>query len=139
MSARRLLRELRRRAIYNNYRALVDISTAGGYGVLYGPNVPVEGGAPNTTPGAGKIAGTEYLAYSVDATGKAAATLMVQIPSTFSQTAPCIVTATSSGSRGVYGAVSAAGEWDSSAAAPLPIPIKARATAHTNSTQTRSR
>ena len=45
------------------------------------------------------------------ATGKPAATLMVQIPSTFNQTAPCIVTATSSGSRGVYGAVSAAGEW----------------------------
>jgi hydroxybutyrate-dimer hydrolase len=103
--------ELRRRAIYNNYRALVDISTAGGYGVLYGPNVPVEGGAPTTTPGAGKVAGTEYLAYSVDANGRAAATLMVQIPTTFSQTAPCIVTATSSGSRGVYGAVSAAGEW----------------------------
>lgn len=103
--------ELRRRAIYNNYRALVDPTTAGGYGVLYGPNVPVEGGAPNATPGAGKIAGTEYIAYSLDATGKAAATLMVQIPSNFSQSAPCVVTATSSGSRGVYGAVSAAGEW----------------------------
>ena len=103
--------ELRRRAIYNNYRALVDPTTAGGYGVLYGPNVPVEGGSPNVTPGAGKIAGTEYLAYSVDASGKAAATLMVQIPTTFNQSAACIVTATSSGSRGVYGAVSAAGEW----------------------------
>jgi len=103
--------ELRRLAIYTNYRALVDFTTAGGYGVLYGPNVPVEGGAPNTTPGAGKIAGTEYLAYSLDASGRAAATLMVQIPSTFSQTLPCVVTATSSGSRGVYGAVSAAGEW----------------------------
>ncbi len=103
--------ELRRRAIYINYRALVDPTTAGGYGVLYGPNVPVEGGVPNATPGAGKIAGTEYLAYSVDATGKAAATLMVQIPTTFNQSAACIVTATSSGSRGVYGAVSAAGEW----------------------------
>lgn len=104
--------ELRRRAIYNNYRALVDMTTTGGYGVLYGPNVPLDGSAPNTTPGAGKITGNEYVAYSVDpATGRAAATLMVQIPSTFSQTAPCIVTATSSGSRGVYGAVSAAGEW----------------------------
>ena len=104
--------ELRRNAIYNNYRALVDMTTNGGYGVLYWPNVPVEGGAPNTTLGAGKIAGTEYLAYSVDAaTGKAAATLMVQIPTTFNRNAPCIVTATSSGSRGVYGAVSAAGEW----------------------------
>ena len=53
--------------------------------MLYGPNVPLDGGAPNTTPGAGKVAGTEYLAYSVDANGQAAATLMVQIPSTFSQ------------------------------------------------------
>ena len=111
ISAQPTAAELRRRAIYRNYRALVDISTAGGYGVLYGPNVPVDGGAPITTPGAGKVAGTEYLAYSVDASGRALATLMVQIPSTFSQTSPCIVTASSSGSRGVYGAVSAAGEW----------------------------
>ena len=103
--------ELRRLAIYNNYRALVDFTTNGGYGVLYGPNVPVEGGTPNTTPGAGKIAGTEYLAYSLDASGRSAATLMVQIPSTFNPASACIVTATSSGSRGVYGAVSAAGEW----------------------------
>lgn len=112
LSATPTASELRRRAIYNNYRALVDMSTAGGYGVLYGPNVPLDGSAPNATPGAGKIGGTEYLAYSVDATtGKAAATLMVQIPSTFSQSTPCVVSATSSGSRGVYGAVSAAGEW----------------------------
>ena len=103
--------ELRKRAIYNNYRALVDITTNGGYGTLYGPNVPLDGGAPVTTAGAGKIAGTEYLAYSVDATGKALATLMVQIPSTFNQAAACVVTASSSGSRGVYGAVSAAAEW----------------------------
>src|SRR4030095_9930608 len=75
------------------------------------PNVPVEGGTPNTTPGAGKIGGTEYLAYRVDASGRALATLMVQVPSKFSHSAPCIVTATASGSRGVYGAVSAAGEW----------------------------
>ena len=111
LSATPTASELRKRAIHQNYRALVDMTTAGGYGVLFGPNVPVEGGTPNAAPGAGKIAGTEYLAYSVDASGKAAATLMVQIPSTFNQSAACIVTATSSGSRGVYGAVSAAGEW----------------------------
>ena len=111
LSATPTASELRRRAIYNNYRALVDFTTNGGYGVIFGPNVPVAGGAPDPTPGAGKIAGTEYIAYSVDATGKAAATLMVQIPSNFSQSAPCVVTASSSGSRGVYGAVSAAGEW----------------------------
>src|SRR5258706_7193258 len=31
--------ELRRRAIHANYRALADTSPAGGYGVLYGPNI----------------------------------------------------------------------------------------------------
>jgi hydroxybutyrate-dimer hydrolase len=102
--------EIRRRTIYTNYRALVDMTTNGGYGVLYGPNVSLTG-AVNTTPGAGKIAGTEFIAYSLDASGKAAATLMVQVPSTFDTSVPCVVTATSSGSRGVYGAVSAAGEW----------------------------
>ncbi len=101
--------ELRRRAIYTNYRALVDMTTNGGYGVLYGPNVSLAGTA-NAAPGAGKIAGTEYLAFSLDG-GKAAATLMVQVPASFNPAEPCIVTATSSGSRGVYGAVSAAGEW----------------------------
>jgi len=139
LSATPTASELRRRAIYNNYRALVDPTTAGGYGVLYGPNVPVEGGVANATPGAGKIAGTEYLAYSVDATGKAAATVMVQIPSTFNQSAACIVTATSSGSRGVYGAVSAAGEWGSSAAVQSRTPTRAPATARTSSTPIRSR
>ena len=78
--------ELRRRAIYNNYRSLVDMTSSGGYGVLYGPNVSLENGAANSTPGVGKIAGTEYLAYSLGASGRAAATLMVQSPSTFNQT-----------------------------------------------------
>jgi hydroxybutyrate-dimer hydrolase len=65
----------------------------------------------NSAPGAGKIGGTEYLAFSLDGSGKPAATLMVQVPSTFSASTACVVTATSSGSRGVYGAVSAAAEW----------------------------
>jgi hydroxybutyrate-dimer hydrolase len=102
--------ELRRRAIYNNYRALVDMTTNGGYGSLWGPNVALDG-TITTAPGAGKIAGTESLAFIVDGSGRAEATVMVQVPANFSTTAPCIVTATSSGSRGVYGAVSAAGEW----------------------------
>lgn len=103
--------ELRRRAIYNNYRALSDMSTAGGYGRLFGPNVTVDGVVSSTAAGAGRIAGTEYIAYVLDGAGKAAATVMVQVPTSFNLAAACIVTATSSGSRGVYGAVSAAGEW----------------------------
>src|SRR2546423_15608935 len=36
---------------------------------------------------------------------------MVQVPSTFKKDRACIITATSSGSRGVYGAIGSAGEW----------------------------
>ena len=101
--------ELRKIAIYNNYRALVDVNSPnGGYGTLYGPNVDVNG---NATTNEGKIAGTEYLAFADDGTGMQNVTLMVQIPTTFDRNNPCIVTATSSGSRGVYGAIGTAGEW----------------------------
>jgi len=100
--------ELRTRAIYNNYRALVDITTKGGYGVLYGPNIDVSGA---DTLGAGKIAGDEYLAYADDGSGRQNVTTMVQVPSSFDPANACIVTAVSSGSRGVYGAIATAGEW----------------------------
>lgn len=100
--------ELRRLAIWTNYRALVDMSPKGGYGRFWGPNVDLDG---NDTLGEGKIAGTEYLAYADNGGGRQNVTLMVQVPTQFDPAHPCIVTATSSGSRGVYGAISAAGEW----------------------------
>ena len=100
--------DLRRLAIYNNYRALVDITTNGGFGVLYGPNVDSAGVAGTSE---GKIGGVEYIAYSDEGAGKQNVTMMVQIPSTFKADSPCIVTASSSGSRGVYGAIATAGEW----------------------------
>jgi hydroxybutyrate-dimer hydrolase len=99
--------ELRRAAIYNNYRAMLDMTAAGGYGSLYGPNLDAGG---NDTGGEGMIAGTEYIAYSDDGSGRQNVTLMVQLPNNFDTDAPCIVTATSSGSRGIYGAIST-GEW----------------------------
>jgi len=98
--------ELRRLAIYSNYRALVDPSTNGGFGVLYGPNV-IDGVAQS---GEGRIAGTEYLAYADDGTGKQNVTLMVQVPANFSKANPCIEAVVASGSRGVYGPI-AVGEW----------------------------
>ncbi|WP_321896830.1 D-(-)-3-hydroxybutyrate oligomer hydrolase [Paraburkholderia heleia] len=100
--------ELRRLAIWANYRALVDISANGGYGRFWGPNVDVYG---NDTLGEGKIAGAEYLAFADDGSGRQNVSLLVQVPTSFDPANPCIVTATSSGSRGVYGAISAAGEW----------------------------
>ncbi|QIE24880.1 D-(-)-3-hydroxybutyrate oligomer hydrolase [Caballeronia sp. SBC2] len=100
--------ELRRLAIYSNYRALVDMSANGGYGRFWGPNVDLNG---NDTLGEGMIAGKEYLAFADDGSGTLNVSLLVQIPASFNPNQPCIVTATSSGSRGVYGAISAAGEW----------------------------
>ena len=100
--------ELRRNAIHANYRAVLDIAANSGYGTLYGPNVDAKGVAG---AGEGKIAGTEYIAYSDDGTGNQNVTLMVQVPAGFDVKNPCIVTGTSSGSRGVYGAIGSAGEW----------------------------
>ena len=100
--------ELRKIAIFNNYRAILDISAAGGYGTLYGPNVDAKG---VVTTSEGKIAGTELIAYSDDGTGKQNVTMMVQIPDTFNPANACIVTGTSSGSRGIYGAIGSSGEW----------------------------
>ena len=100
--------ELRRNAIHTNYRALVDYTALGGMGVLYGPNIDLAG---NDTLGEGKVAGREYIAWSDDGSGRQNVTLMVQVPDSFNPAEPCIVTATSSGSRGLYGAISAGGEW----------------------------
>ncbi|MBE3026678.1 3-hydroxybutyrate oligomer hydrolase family protein [Janthinobacterium sp. GW458P] len=100
--------ELRRNAIYANYRAVLDIAANSGYGTLYGPNVDAAG---NVGGGEGLIAGSEYIAYADDGTGKKNVTLMVQVPSSFDPDHACIVTGTSSGSRGIYGAIGSSGEW----------------------------
>jgi hydroxybutyrate-dimer hydrolase len=99
--------ELRRTAIHTNYRAIVDSTAAGGFGTLYGPNVDVAG---KVTTSEGKIAGTEYMAFADDGTGRVNVTLMVQVPANFDKSNPCIVGTTSSGSRGIYGGIST-GEW----------------------------
>ena len=100
--------ELRRAAIWTNYRAVMDIDAKGGYGTLYGPNVSPEGTVTNAE---GKIAGTETIAYADDGSGRQNVTLMVQVPDSFNPQRPCIITGGSSGSRGVYGAIGTSGEW----------------------------
>ena len=74
--------ELRKLAIYNNYRAIVDINANGGYGIALRPEHRLDGG---NTLGEGKIAGTEYLAYADDGTGKKNVTMMVQVPTSFTR------------------------------------------------------
>ncbi|WP_416054738.1 3-hydroxybutyrate oligomer hydrolase family protein [Janthinobacterium svalbardensis] len=100
--------ELRRNAIHANYRAVLDIAANSGYGTLYGPNVDAGG---NIGTGEGLVAGSEYIAYADDGTGKKNVTLMVQVPASFDPDRACIVTGTSSGSRGIYGAIGSSGEW----------------------------
>ena len=56
------------------------------------------------------MAGTETLAILDDGSARQNVTLMAQVPASFDPQNPCIITATSSGSRGVYGAIST-GEW----------------------------
>ena len=99
--------ELRRTAIHTNYRALLDMTAEGGFGRLYGPNVDAQG---NATAGEGLVPGTEYIAYADDGTGRRNVTLLVQVPDAFNKAKPCILAAASSGSRGIYGAIST-GEW----------------------------
>jgi hydroxybutyrate-dimer hydrolase len=101
--------ELRKLSIYNNYRALVDPTAGGGYGTLYGPNVLADG---TVTAAQGMIAGDEYIAFdATDSAGRQNVTLMVQIPASFDPKNACLITAPSSGSRGIYGAIATAGEW----------------------------
>jgi hydroxybutyrate-dimer hydrolase len=61
--------ELRRLAIYNNYRALIDPTTGGGYGTLYGPNVKADG---TVTADEGKIPATNTSATRRRTTGERA-------------------------------------------------------------------
>ncbi|MCU0967262.1 MAG: D-(-)-3-hydroxybutyrate oligomer hydrolase [Rubrivivax sp.] len=100
--------ELRRYAIHVNYRAVLDITPGGGYGTLYGPNVRPDG---TVTTDEGKIAGSEHIAYAKVRGGNSNVVLMVQVPASFDPARPCIVTGTSSGSRGIYGAIGSSGEW----------------------------
>lgn len=95
--------ELRRLAIYNNYRALVDTTPGGGYGVFFGPSVGATG--------EGLIAGEEYQAFMKTRGTNVPVTVMVQVPDSFDPHNACMITAPSSGSRGIYGAIGTAGEW----------------------------
>ena len=87
--------ELRRLAIFTNYAGLMERDPEGGYGIFFGPKR--------------KVYGREYMALARVAPDLVV-TLMVQIPESFDTQTPFIVTAPSSGSRGIYGAISMA-EW----------------------------
>jgi hydroxybutyrate-dimer hydrolase len=89
--------ELRRRAIWNNWRGIADLAPGGGYGELYGYLQPVPG--------------REYHALAKLPQARQAHRVMVQVPDSFDAGKRCIVVTASSGSRGIYGAIALAGSW----------------------------
>lgn len=99
--------QLRRLAIYTNYRALIDIRVNGGYSRFYGPNVLNDG---TVTTSEGKISGWEYIALIDNGCGRTV-TVMVQIPDTFDINNPSIVAAATSAFRGIYGAAASGADW----------------------------
>ncbi len=89
--------EVRRRAIWNNWRGIADLAPGGGFGDLYGslPSVP----------------GREFQALAKLPGAVQPHRVLTQIPDDFDRRARCAVVAASSGSRGVYGAIALAGGW----------------------------
>lgn len=89
--------ELRRRALWNNWRGIADLSAGGGYGSAYGSLAPVPG--------------REFHAYAGVPGARHPHRVMLQLPDAFDPAKPCIVVSASSGSRGIYGAIAVAGAW----------------------------
>lgn len=89
--------ELRRRAIWTNWRGIADLTPGGGFGEFYGrmPAVP----------------GREYHALLRLPGASQPHRAMVQVPDEFDVGARCLVVTASSGSRGIYGAIALAGGW----------------------------
>ncbi|MBN8482437.1 MAG: hydrogenase, partial [Xanthomonadales bacterium] len=89
--------EARRRAIYTSWRGIADLGPLGSYGEIYGA-VPV-------------VTGREYSAFATLAGARAPHRVLTQVPDLFDRDRRCVVVTASSGSRGIYGAISLAGAW----------------------------
>lgn len=89
--------ELRRRAIWSNWRGIADLSPGGGFGTVYGqtPSVP----------------GREFATQATVPGTRQPHTVVLQVPDNFDVEKRCVVVAPASGSRGVYGAIAVAGPW----------------------------
>jgi hydroxybutyrate-dimer hydrolase len=89
--------ELRRRAIWSNWRGIADLAPGGGYGEFYGTLAPVPG--------------REFHAFATLPNARQPHRVMLQVPDAFAADKRCLVVAASSGSRGIYGAIALAGAW----------------------------
>lgn len=89
--------ELRRRALWTNWRGIADLAPGGGFGEGYGSLAAVPGRefhALRTVPGA-----------------RHPHRVMAQVPDGFDTQARCLLVTASSGSRGIYGAIALGGAW----------------------------
>lgn len=89
--------ELRRRAIQTSWKGIADLGPLGGYGRVYG-------GAPD-------VPGREYQAFARIPGARSPHRVLLQLPDNFDRQKRCLVVTASSGSRGIYGAISLAGAW----------------------------
>jgi hydroxybutyrate-dimer hydrolase len=89
--------ELRRRAIWANWRGIVDVAPGGGLGDVYGRLDPVPG--------------REFHALRAVPGAAHPFRVMLQLPDGFDRDQACLVVSAASGSRGIYGAISLAGGW----------------------------
>lgn len=89
--------ELRRRALWANWRGIADLAPGGGYGSLYGSTAAVPG--------------REFSAFATVAGARHPHRVLVQVPDAFDLARRCVVVTAASGSRGVYGAIAVAGAW----------------------------
>lgn len=91
------VQELRRRAVWANWRGIADLAPGGGFGEIYGAAEPVPGREFHALL---KLPGAAHPHR-----------VMLQLPDGFDAEKRCVVVAASSGSRGIYGAISLAGAW----------------------------
>lgn len=89
--------ELRRRALWSNWRGIADLAPGGGYAELYGSVADVPG--------------REFSAFARVPGASQPHRVMLQLPDGFDADKRCVVVTASSGSRGIYGAIAVAGAW----------------------------
>ena len=89
--------EVRRRAIWNNWRGIADLTPGGGFGEVYGT--------------AQHVPGREFSAYATVPGASQPHRVLVQVPDDYDLTKRCLVVTASSGSRGIYGAIAVASAW----------------------------
>ncbi|WP_238333359.1 D-(-)-3-hydroxybutyrate oligomer hydrolase [Luteimonas marina] len=89
--------ELRRRALWSNWRGIADLAPGGGYGELFGSLAAVPG--------------REFHAYAKVPGAASPHRVMLQLPDAFDASKRCVVVTASSGSRGIYGSIAVAGAW----------------------------